>query len=78
VNLASGRVPLLCIELEGALTGDEQQQLFLDLGELAQQFEQTQGINRFLIHPHFPVDVRHNAKIFREKLASWAQSRLDH
>lgn len=78
VNLASGRVPLLCIELEGSLTGDEQQQLFLDLGELAQQFEQTQGINRFLIHPHFPVDVRHNAKIFREKLASWAQSLLDH
>ena len=24
----------------------------------------------------FPVDVRHNAKIFREKLAAWAAKRL--
>ena len=26
----------------------------------------------FFFHPEFPVDVRHNAKIFREKLAVWA------
>ena len=29
-------------------------------------------IETFLFHPSFPVDIRHNAKIFREKLAVWA------
>jgi olefin beta-lactone synthetase len=28
-----------------------------------------------MIHPSFPVDIRHNAKIFREKLAVWAAGR---
>jgi WD40 repeat protein len=28
------------------------------------------------IHAGFPVDIRHNAKIFREKLAVWAAERL--
>jgi len=26
-----------------------------------------------LFHPSFPVDIRHNAKISREKLALWAE-----
>jgi olefin beta-lactone synthetase len=29
-----------------------------------------------LFHPAFPVDIRHNAKIFREKLAVWAAKEL--
>ena len=32
----------------------------------------TAAIEDFLFHPAFPVDIRHNAKIFREKLAVWA------
>ena len=28
-----------------------------------------------LWHAKFPVDIRHNAKIFREKLAIWAEVR---
>jgi acyl-CoA synthetase (AMP-forming)/AMP-acid ligase II len=32
----------------------------------------TAGIATFLLHRSFPVDIRHNAKIFREKLAVWA------
>lgn len=36
----------------------------------------THRINRFLIKASFPVDVRHNSKIFREKLAAWAQKKL--
>ncbi len=36
----------------------------------AQAHEATRGIEHFVIHfGHFPVDIRHNAKIFREKLA---------
>ena len=33
-------------------------------------------IDAFLRHPKFPVDIRHNAKIGREKLAVWAATRL--
>jgi len=36
----------------------------------------TAGLDTFLVHPGFPVDIRHNAKIGREKLAAWAQERL--
>jgi hypothetical protein len=36
----------------------------------------THGITAILFHPAFPVDIRHNAKIFREKLALWASRRL--
>lgn len=66
--------PLICIELDQSLVCNKSQQLYQDLIAIAEQFTQTQGIRRFLIHPDFPVDVRHNAKIFREKLAVWAQS----
>ncbi|EAQ78837.1 fatty acid CoA ligase family protein [Blastopirellula marina] len=37
----------------------------------------TETIHDFLLHPAFPVDIRHNAKIFREKLAVWAEERLN-
>ena len=36
----------------------------------------TRKISHFLVHHSFPVDIRHNAKIFREKLAVWAQKKL--
>jgi acyl-CoA synthetase (AMP-forming)/AMP-acid ligase II len=47
-------------------------QLIDELRSLAQTYPMTAGITDFLIHPAFPVDIRHNAKIFREKLALWA------
>jgi len=34
------------------------------------------AINTILYHPGFPVDIRHNAKIFREKLAVWATAQV--
>lgn len=37
----------------------------------------TRSISTILFYPEqFPVDIRHNAKIFREKLAVWAAERL--
>lgn len=74
VKVANEIEPLICIELDQSLVCNKSQQLYQDLIAIAEQFMQTQGIRRFLIHPDFPVDVRHNAKIFREKLAVWAQS----
>ncbi|MDH4318300.1 MAG: fatty acid CoA ligase family protein, partial [Desulfobulbaceae bacterium] len=51
-----------------ALTGE--------LLQLAKANQLTANIDTFLIHPSFPVDIRHNAKIFREKLAIWAEKEL--
>ncbi len=47
-----------------------------EVRELAEGSEVTRDIRFFLIHPDFPVDIRHNAKIFREKLAVWAEGQV--
>jgi olefin beta-lactone synthetase len=75
VSIAGQLTPLVCIELESPCVMGKTA-LFKELTELAGKFDQTTGITRFLIHPDFPVDIRHNAKIFREKLALWAQKRV--
>lgn len=36
----------------------------------------TKKIEHFFLHPSFPVDVRHNIKIDRVKLAAWAQDQM--
>jgi acyl-CoA synthetase (AMP-forming)/AMP-acid ligase II len=52
-------------------------QAFLDaLRQLAQSSPLTESIDEFLFHPAFPVDIRHNVKIFRERLAQWAARQL--
>ncbi|MCS6889285.1 MAG: fatty acid CoA ligase family protein [Chloroflexus sp.] len=51
-------------------------QLVAELRRLAATTEMTAVIQDFLIHPSFPVDIRHNAKIFREQLAAWAAKQL--
>lgn len=50
--------------------------LLAEIKKIAEQSELTREIKHFLIHENFPVDIRHNAKIFREKLALWAQKKL--
>jgi acyl-CoA synthetase (AMP-forming)/AMP-acid ligase II len=42
------------------------------LRALADAHPVTVGLSRFLEHPGFPVDIRHNSKIGREQLALWA------
>ncbi|MCW8996674.1 MAG: AMP-binding protein, partial [Psychromonas sp.] len=69
-------LPLVCLELTEKPTQGTAE-LFTELQTIADRYQQTAGIKRFLIHPDFPVDVRHNAKIFREKLAVWAQQQID-
>jgi acyl-CoA synthetase (AMP-forming)/AMP-acid ligase II len=72
---AGEQQPVLIVELIREKTENEQQ-LFEELRELARGSELTSTIKTFLIHPAFPVDIRHNAKIFREKLAVWSARRL--
>jgi len=45
-----------------------------ELAEIAANNPLTSLITaeNFFFHPSFPVDIRHNAKIFREKLTVWA------
>ena len=43
---------------------------------MAGAHELTTEIHDFLIHSAMPVDIRHNAKIFREELAVWAAAKL--
>ena len=56
-------------------SGTEQQALARALRQLAVGHPHTAPIRRFYFHPHFPVDVRHNAKIHRLALARWAAAR---
>jgi acyl-CoA synthetase (AMP-forming)/AMP-acid ligase II len=66
--------PVICVELEaGVRASDSLRREILELGAADSQ---TGDIETLLFHPSFPVDIRHNAKIFREKLAVWAEEQL--
>ncbi len=67
--------PVVCVELEKN-PSQAQNQIILDLQDLAQKYPHTRTIRHFLIHPALPVDIRHNSKIFREKLVPWATEKL--
>ena len=68
---APGRMtPALVVE-ESSLTTDRVMLLAL-LQKAAESRPQTAGIRQFFVHPRFPVDTRHNAKIHRLTLAKWA------
>ncbi|MEM6990927.1 MAG: peptide synthase, partial [Myxococcota bacterium] len=76
VKSDTGVRPVLCVELEAGREG-EWETVRRDLAGLATEHDHTARIEEFVRHPgSFPVDVRHNSKIFREKLAVWAQERV--
>ena len=57
--------------------GEKKTQRFIgELQEIGEKNALTRQITTFTFHPSFPVDIRHNAKIFREKLALWAEKKL--
>ncbi|MBI3289641.1 MAG: AMP-binding protein, partial [Elusimicrobia bacterium] len=69
-----GTTPVLCVETESGVTDEDA--LIRELLALGERQPFTRDIRRILFHPAFPVDVRHNAKIARERLAVWAAERL--
>ena len=72
---ASGKQrPVIVVEPLAAI--NNQELFFAELRGLALANRLTETIDLFLVHPEFPVDIRHNAKIFREKLADWACKKL--
>jgi acyl-CoA synthetase (AMP-forming)/AMP-acid ligase II len=68
--------PALCVELEAGASGESPETIRDELRRLGAAHAHTRDIDTILFHPAFPVDVRHNAKIFREKLAAWAAKEL--
>lgn len=74
VGPAGAQRPVLIVELAAGQKRTDR--LLGELRALAQGNDLTRTIETFLVHPAFPVDIRHNAKIFREKLALWADDQL--
>jgi hypothetical protein len=71
--------PIVCVEVNRATGWEDSKDwpwLRAELLTLAETNPITKEIDTFLLHPSFPVDIRHNAKIFREKLAVWAKGKV--
>lgn len=75
VGAPGSQQAVLCMELE-AQARDAAERIEAEARNLARRFEHTRLIGHFLFHPKFPVDIRHNAKIGREKLAVWAARQI--
>jgi acyl-CoA synthetase (AMP-forming)/AMP-acid ligase II len=70
--------PLLVVELaSGEIPSDTARRCLIDeLLALGKEYQHTSQITKFMFHKSFPVDVRHNVKIQREKLAAWAATQV--
>jgi acyl-coenzyme A synthetase/AMP-(fatty) acid ligase len=80
VTVKGKKLPLIVIELKPEYYGacrEHESSFRSEMQDVAKQSPLTADIELVLFHPSFPVDIRHNAKIFREKLAVWAQGIMD-
>ena len=77
IGIGSGiKKPVLCVETKETLSKNQKNKLHSELLSIAKSNKVTQGLDHILFHPKFPVDIRHNSKIFREKLAVWAEGKI--
>ncbi len=65
------KTPAICIQLVNRVHAKEKERITIELTELAKM--KGVSIDTFFYFNDFPVDPRHNAKIYREKLTRWAQ-----
>ena len=73
VGAKGAQRPVLCVELRAGIDKREWPRIEHELHHLADGLVHTAKVDTFLRYPKpFPVDIRHNAKIGREKLAAWA------
>lgn len=71
--------PVIIVEPEAGKfpeSAEDQARLRAELLELGQSSALTKQIQKVLFHRSLPVDIRHNVKIFREKLGPWAEQQL--
>jgi acyl-CoA synthetase (AMP-forming)/AMP-acid ligase II len=74
---AEGRQrPVLCIERVKGQADPDNDTLIRELIAMAKEHANLAQIRHYLMHPGFPVDIRHNAKIGREQLGQWAAEQL--
>lgn len=76
VGKNGSQTPVICVELEKGIHDINAETLKKELELIGQKYPHTADIRHFFIHPGFPVDIRHNAKISREQLSEWATERL--
>ncbi len=76
VGERGAQTPVLCVELEASVPECARERIEAELLNLGARFPHTARVQRMHFHPRFPVDIRHNAKIGREKLAAWAAQRM--
>lgn len=81
IGPAGQQQPVICVELEhenadGSVPRHDWPNIERELLAIAGGHELTQRIKHVLRHPAFPVDIRHNVKIYREQLAVWAEAQL--
>jgi hypothetical protein len=67
-----GRAALAVEPRSRPLGAEDRRRLAAELRGIGAADPVTADIRRFYFHPSFPVDARHNAKIFRDRLAAWA------
>lgn len=70
------KIPVICIELAETNTLSHTE-IEKELLETARHHILVKDIQTVLFHKKFPVDIRHNSKIFREKLALWASRKVN-
>ena len=68
------REPVMIVEPHRGV--QSKARILQEVREIAGRHPLTREIRHFLLHDDFPVDIRHNAKIFREKLAVWAERKV--
>ncbi len=65
------KLPVVCIQLKKSANNKEKKQIIDQLNDMAKS--ENIRIRKFIFIKNFPVDPRHNAKIYREKLAKWVK-----
>lgn len=71
--------PVIVVEPEAGHfpeTSADEARFRAELEALGRANPLTQSIETILFHRSLPVDIRHNVKIFREKLAPWAEGKV--
>ena len=76
VGKKPNQVPVICIEPIKNSKLIPKDQLKGELLKIAAGNPLTKNIHTIFFHDRFPVDIRHNSKIFREQLAEWAEGKM--
>jgi non-ribosomal peptide synthetase component F len=74
--VGAGGKAVLCVEALSRVNSRSAKQIRDELLAMARRHTQFRIIDSVLFHRGFPVDIRHNSKIGRERLARWAAGKL--